>query len=154
MKFIKGEKLRIDWVLVNKLGLGKPPLKENDFDLLKQKRIKTILNLCEEEEVPAKRKFHNGISFRRFPLPDHKVRKKLTKKEILEVIQILDDSMKAGPVFVHCYASIERSPFVCIAWLVLKEKVNFVNALDHVKQVHKESNPMTEHLNLLRKMIL
>ena len=62
---------------------------------------------------------------------------------------LIDKLLKNGPIFIHCYASIERSPFICIAWLVLKENIAFLNALDHVKQSHELSNPMKDHLNLL-----
>ncbi len=144
---------KLDWVLVNKLGLGTPPVKKEDFLYLKQNGIKTILNLCEEIESPIKKEFLNGMTFSRYTLPDHKVKKKLTKNQIFEVVDLLENFIKKGPVYVHCYASIERSPLVCIAWLTLRENVAFLNALDHLKQVHKESNPLSQHLSLLRSMV-
>ena len=39
-----------DWVLVNKLAIGSMPNKEKDFEIIKKSGIKSILNLCPEEE--------------------------------------------------------------------------------------------------------
>ena len=145
-------KFFINWILKNKLAIGKYPNNEDDLELLKKKGIKSILNLCTEEEAPIPIGLLGNFEFFRYPLPDHKVKKKLEEFEILEVIEVVEKLLKNGPIFIHCYASIERSPFVCIAWLVLKENIAFLNALDHVKQSHELSNPIKGHLNLLMNL--
>ena len=142
-------KFFINWIIKNKLAIGKYPSNEEDLELIRKKGIKSILNLCTEEEAPIPNGLLENFEFFRYPLPDHKVQKKLEEFEILEVIEVVEKLLKNGPIFIHCYASVERSPFICIAWLVLKENIAFLNALDHVKQSHALSNPIKDHLNLL-----
>ena len=145
-------KFFINWIIKKKLAIGKYPNNEKDLELIRKKGIKSILNLCTEEEAPIPKGLLGNFEFSRYPLPDHKVKKKLEEFEILEVIEIVDKLLKNGPIFIHCYASIERSPFICIAWLVLKENITFLNALDHVKQSHELSNPIKDHLNVLMNL--
>ena len=146
------EEFKIDWILKNKIAIGRPPNNNYELEVLKQKGIKNILNLCTEEEAPIPNTLLDNFEFRRYPLPDHKVKKNLDEFQLTEVIAVIEQLLKNGPVFIHCYASIERSPFICIAWLVLKEKISFLNALDHVKESHIESNPMRQHLNVLMNL--
>ena len=42
---------KIDWILVNEIALGKAPQNEADLLFLKNENIKSILNLCNEEEI-------------------------------------------------------------------------------------------------------
>ena len=49
--------------------------------------------------------------------PDHKIKQKINIDQIFKACQIIKDLRKIGPVYVHCYASIERSPLICMAWL-------------------------------------
>ena len=45
--------------------------------------------------------------------------------------------MKEGPVFIHCYAGIERSPLICMAWLVKYKMLSPSEALQYVMEVTK-----------------
>ncbi len=146
------KKYKIDWILRNKIAIGKPPLIEEHFEIIKKKGIKSIFNLCTEKEVPTPKGLLGNLDFYRYPLPDHKVKKKLEEFELTEVIRVTEKLLETGPVFIHCYAAVERSPFVCIAWLVLKEKISFLNAFDHVKESHIETNPIKQHLDLLMSL--
>ena len=49
----KLEEFSIDWILRNKIGLGKTPSNKLHFEQIKKKGIKSILNLCTEEESPT-----------------------------------------------------------------------------------------------------
>ena len=46
-------RFKINWVLSDELAIGPAPLKESDFKKLKDNNIKSILNLCSEEEAPV-----------------------------------------------------------------------------------------------------
>ena len=45
---------------------------------------------------------------------DHKSGKALNIEEILLVLSKLKELKSFGPVFVHCIASMERSPMICM----------------------------------------
>ncbi len=142
------ERLIFDWVLINKLAVGSRPNNYSDILFLEEKGIKSILNLCEEEEAP----FIDSerLKFLRFPLPDHKNKEIITTKQINNAINHLEKLVGYGPVFVHCYASVERSPLICAAWLMKKLNLKLIEALDYMKQIHKETNPLTQQIEKLK----
>ena len=47
---------------------------------------------------------------------------------------------------------MERSPLVCIAWLIRNEKLSLQQALDYMMQVHKGTNPLPGQLKLLEEI--
>ena len=58
-----------------------------------------------------------------------------------------------GPVYVHCVAAMERSPLVCLAWLVKQRRLKPARALDYLMQVHPGTNPLPGQLALLQKLV-
>jgi len=64
----------------------------------------------------------------------------------------LRELRKEGPVFVHCVAAMERSPLVCMAWLMQQEGLNSTEALDYLMQVHPGTNPLPGQLALLNQL--
>ena len=145
-------KFKIDWVLNNELAIGPAPRKPEHFEYLKQENIKSILNLCTEEEAPIIKYVEKNFNFRRFTLPDHKVNKEILISEINEIISILSSLIKDGPVFVHCFAAVERSPLICMAWLIAKHKLSPQRALDYLMQVHPRTNPLPSQFKLLSEL--
>ena len=77
---------------------------------------------------------------------------KLTLNDLLKTLDSLSLLLENGATFVHCHASIERSPFVCIAWLVYKEKIKPEFALKHLMNVHPLTCPLNDHLILLKEI--
>jgi protein-tyrosine phosphatase len=57
-------------------------------------------------------------------------------------------------VFVHCVAAMERSPLVCLAWLVSRHGQSPQAALDYLMQVHPGTNPLPGQLRLLDRLRL
>ena len=142
-------RFKLDWVLNNELAIGPAPRKALHFEYLKQKNIKSIVNLCTEEEAPILEGVKETFQFKRFVLPDHKVNKDILISEINEIISIIELFIKKGPVFVHCFAAIERSPLICMSWLIAKHKLSPQRALDYLMQVHPRTNPLPEQFKLL-----
>ena len=143
----------VDWVLKNKLAIGKIPSLESDFEILRKMGLKIILNLCSVDEAPINVNKNNDFKFVRYTLPDHKIEKLITKKQILEAVENVDNLMKSGSVYIHCMASSERSPLICISWLVLKKNISLINALNHLREVHKQTNPMSNQINVLKQLM-
>ena len=137
-----------NWVLINKIGIGTPLRKKDDVLLLKKKKIKSILSLC-SSNVLDKNLNHN-FNHEIYELPDHRSGTCPAVNEIRMIIRLIEELIIDGPVFIHCEASVERSPLVCIAWLILKEEIPFEHAVNYLKQVHSTSNPHFEQLEVLR----
>ena len=64
-------------------------------------------------------------------------------------INTLAEIIESGPVYIHCLAGIERSPLVCMAWLVKNYNLTPTQALDYLMHVHKGTNPLPAQLKLL-----
>lgn len=142
-----------DWVLVNNLAIGSIPESDKDLNTLVKLGIKSVLNLCCEDEGNISNIQKNkNLSIVRYTLPDHKADYDLRKENVYQALEILNSLFKNGPVFVHCYASVERSPLICIAWLMLNKSMSFINALDYLKEVHIQTNPLDKQLAVLREI--
>ena len=61
--------------------------------------------------------------------------------------------MQKGSVFVHCVAAMERSPLICMAWLISKKNLDLSQSLDYMMQVHPGTSPLPEQLKLLNDLI-
>ena len=140
----------IDWVIKNKIAIGRSPSSYINFSFLKSYKIKSILTLCDLKEVSLEDKDFERFIWRQIVLPDHTYEKKLKIRDLDVALRSLNKLINYGPVFVHCKAGRERSPLVCMAWLMQNKNLSLDSALIYLRQVHPGSNPMLEHLNLLK----
>ena len=111
-------KFKMNWVLNEELAVGTAPQKQTHLEKLADEGIKSIFSLCGENEVKNDLNLEKLFEHKRYVLPDHKTGKILSSIELNESLVILRNLLKFGPVFVHCYAAVERSPLVCMAWLM------------------------------------
>ncbi len=144
-------KFIFNWILRNKLAIGTSPMNNNDVILLKKNKVKNILCLCSEEES----KWHSGLEniflCNRVILPDSNQKKLPTHKQIDNAYKILKKLVKNNITFVHCFASIERSPLLCILFIMDNYNLNLEESLDYVKRVHNLTNPRNKQLFLVKK---
>lgn len=145
-------KFQIDWVLINELAIGKAPRKSSDLTKLDSYGIKSVLSLCSETEVKLPDEIDKFFYYKRYVLPDHKYEKKLTVNDLEKTVSILEDLKSKGPVYVHCLAGMERSPCVCMAWLIVSLNLSLSEALEYLMQVHKGTSPLPSQLNALRQL--
>ena len=142
----------IDWVLQNELALGPAPKDENDLNYLLNKGIISVLCLCSEKESNSPNNIKRHFNFVRYVLPDHKYKEPPKLDQLEKCLEIIKELKEKGPVFVHCVASVERSPLVCMAWLVKNHKLNPQQSLDYLMEVHKGANPLPIQFNLLNSL--
>ena len=140
-------------VLFNKLYLGQSPKNERDLLFLKNKKIKSILSLVPKEELVPPKNINTLFDWHNFPLTDHTYDEDISKMQILESTSLLNDLIKLGRTYIHCNAGIERSPFICISWLVMYKNHNVITASDYIKQVHPKANPLMKNILNLKKII-
>ena len=141
-----------NWVLVDEIAVGSCPINEGDVIILKKRGIKSILSLCSEDEVYSKVRISDHFNHKRFILPDHKKNFYPTKSEILTTLNFLNDLKQLGPVFVHCVASVERSPLICMAWLIKDLNLSPEESLDYMMQIHPSTNPLPQQFSLLKDL--
>ncbi len=146
------QRFRIDWVLTNDLAIGPAPRAERHIKRLKAAGIHGVLSLCSLEEAQPPEGFTDQFQCQRIVLPDHRSPEILTLHQLKSSLLALSELRQQGPVFVHCVAAVERSPLICMAWLVQQQQLNPSEALDYLMQVHPGSNPLPRQLSLLKKI--
>ena len=143
---------RFNWVLVEELAIGPAPKDLNHLNILKKKGIVSILSLCNEDESNTPESLNEIFRYKRIPLPDHRSGRLPDLEELKKAINVLEKLKLEGPVFVHCVAAMERSPLVCMGWLVKMHKLNPQEALEYLMQIHPGTNPLAGQFNLLGKL--
>ena len=141
--------LKLDWVLRNELAIGKPPLNEQDILFLKENAIVTIISLCFKSEYKPPKEICSSFNYYNYPIPDHRKKESLKVEEILFVLNCIKENIRNGPIYIHCFAAMERSPLICIAWLMREKGYSLQVALDYLMQVHFGTSPLPNQLNLL-----
>ncbi|MEB3320956.1 MAG: dual specificity protein phosphatase [Cyanobium sp.] len=136
-------------MLRHELALGPAPSRDDHLQLLREEGCRAVLSLCQPGEQPHLEGLDQQITWRSVPLPDHRSSEPLTPLRLEAALQALDQLQECGPVFVHCLAARERSPLVCMAWLMRVRGLSRQQALEYVSQVHPGTNPLPQHLALL-----
>ena len=142
----------ISWVLVQDLALGPAPVAARHLNRLEAEGITAVLSLCSTEEKAAPPDLEERFHCRRLVLPDHRSQGTLSIGQLEQALEVLAELRSHGPVFVHCVAAIERSPLVCLAWLMREHGLSRQNALDYLLQVHPGTSPSAAHLMLLTQL--
>lgn len=144
--------LYFQWVAINQLAIGRAFKEEKYIKFLQEKKIKSVLCLCNENESPNLDYESNNILFRRIILPDHKSTE-ILQLELLEKayenLQFLVNNYPA--VYLHCFAAVERGPLLCLAYLIKEKKINFNDAIAYMMQINKTTNPMSSQLKVLKQ---
>ena len=142
-----------NWVLTDKLLLGEAPKKKEDITLLKKYKIKSILTLCDEIEFALPNDLRKFFNCQRVVLPDHKVDKTITFEELDLSINLLSNLLKEGKVYIHCYAGLERSPLICIGYLMINKNLSLTDSLEYLMSVNPGTCPLQKHIDQLEKYI-
>lgn len=143
---------RINWVVTNQIAIGPAPLKEHHLDNLEEEGIEIIYSLCDVKEVKIPKLINKRFTCERYALPDHRAGRIPTLYELDEASNILSDLLMKGSVFVHCFAAMERSPLLCMTWLVKNKNLTPQEALDYMMQIHVGTNPLPSQLALLKEI--
>ena len=145
-------RFRLDWVLVQELAVGPAPRAERHLERLTEAGVTAVLSLCSEQEVPPPAGLESRFECRRLVLPDHRVERLPELAQLEQALEALAELRAKGPVYVHCVAAMERSPLVCLAWLVRRHGLTPQRALDYLMQVHPGTNPLPGQLALLAQL--
>jgi len=146
-------RFRIDWVLVQELAVGSAPRAARHIERLAEEGIGAVLSLCSVEEAPPPAGLEKAFACRRLVLPDHRTGCLPKLDQLQEALGLLAELMPQGPVYVHCVAAVERSPLLCLAWLVQQRRQTPRQALDYLMQVHPGTNPLPGQLALLESFV-
>ena len=141
-----------NWVLKNKLAVGTSPEKKEDLLLLKKYKIRNILSLCSQDEAKWHSDLESNFTCKRVVLPDSNKNKLPTETEIKKAFYSLKNFFDKDITYVHCFASIERSPLLCIVLIMENYNLTLEESLDYVKRVHYLTNPRNNQLFFIKNL--
>ena len=139
-------------MLVQELAVGPEPRAERHLERLTEAGVTAVLSLCSAQEAPPPAGLESRFECRRLVLPDHRVERLPELAQLEQALEALAELRAKGPVYVHCVAAMERSPLVCLAWLVRRHGLTPQRALDYLMQVHPGTNPLPGQLALLAQL--
>ena len=142
----------LDWVLINELAIGRAPSKLSDLQTIESKGIISILSLCSVSEAKPPKELEQMFYAKRVVLPDHKYNREINVDEINKALDVLSELLTKGPVLVHCLAAVERSPLICMAWLVRNKNLSMQEALDYLMQIHPGTSPLSSQIKILNSI--
>jgi hypothetical protein len=119
------------------------------LERLRTEGVKAVLSLCAVVEAPVPEQLTEWFVAARVVLPDHRAGRPPSPQELHQALEALATLQQIGPVYVHCLASMERSPLVCLAWLIRERGLSRLEALDYLSQQHVGTNPLPEQLDVL-----
>lgn len=77
-------------------------------------------------------------------------------RELLEnaLTAALDLYRAAPPLYLHCWAGMERSPLVAVGLLCKAESLDVFDALAQVRSQHPIAKPLISHLVILESILV
>lgn len=144
--------LPLTWLRTRKLAIGPMPQTPDHWRLLQQSGVQSIFSCCDPDEGPWEPP--QEWRQRRFTLPDHRQPEVMTR-ELLEgaLIAALDLYNSHPPLYLHCWAGMERSPLVAVGVLCRAESLNLFDALAQVRSQHPIAKPLVPHLLILESIL-
>lgn len=118
----------------------------HSITLLRQHHIRMIINLHEEHSDPI----FDDIEYRLIPLVDGDGN---NWEDIEKILKVMDEGKKLGNVLIHCCGGMSRSPFITLAYLVLRQGWSMGKALTWLKNVHPITNINPELLAMLKSNV-
>lgn len=144
--------LSISWLRTRRLAIGPMPQMPHHWLALQQQGVQSIFSCCELEEghwLPPQE-----WQQRRVPLPDHRQPNAMTSVMLDHAINAAHDLYRTGlPLYLHCWAGMERSPLVAIGLLCRAESLNLFEALAQVRSQHPIAKPLIPHLLILESLL-
>ena len=150
----KNNNINCNWIIKKQLAVGKAPKKQKDIEILKDNGIVSILSLCSTEEVTPPENIEKNFFCKRIVLPDHTYEEEMNIDDLRNALEVLITISSSGPVYVHCKAAVERSPLLCMAWLIKVKGLSSQQALTYLMQVNKGTCPSNKNLELLDQLSL
>lgn len=94
------------------------------------------------------------FSWQRVFLPDSHYTEDICPESLGLAVQAVQAwTQQKLPVYVHCFAGIERSPLVCIAYLCTQHHFELWEALTLVQQKHPRTAIRSSQLQALRSYL-
>ena len=147
--------MNFNWILINKLAIGTPVNSDKKKLLLNKKGIISILDLRNKYDFRNSKQnkyveYLMEFEYENVQLPDQNTGRLARTEEITRAVNMLQKLLIKGPIYMHCLASIERSPLISIAYLHLVKKISLIQSCDYVKQQNDLTNVSLRQLENIK----
>ena len=146
-------KFVFNWILVNELAISNLPENEENLNYLKINKIFSVVSLCEKKKIKNLERLNKLFNHKLIVLPDHKSNYLPNKVDLLYAIDTINNLKKYGPVLIHCEAAVERSPLICIGYLMKYYNYDFIDSLEYIREIHPLTSPMNSHIKILKEIL-
>ena len=154
MNNISKNQFIFNWILSNKLAIGTSPIESKNLIFLKTKKVRNIIGLCSKEEIDWHENIYKNFHCERIVLPASQTNLLPSKDDLNLALNKLIYAINKDITFVHCFASVERSPLLCTMYIMYKYKLTIEDALDYVKRMHSYANPTNQQLSFIEKSLI
>jgi protein-tyrosine phosphatase len=129
------------------LLIGAFPLDGDDVGALASLNVRRVLNLVEDEEYEAGRRFAVQASLRAAGIEEYRMRltdfgrlpADLLESAVCEVVDWLDEGVMS---YVHCRAGWQRSAAVAAGAVAVYQGIDIEDALDYVQRRKPSADPL------------
>lgn len=146
--------LPYSWILTGELAIGPMPRSLSHWSQLKTAGFRSCFSCCYPSELIIPPDNPDEWVARTVALPDHRDQEPLSLERLTEALdeaQALID--QAAPLYLHCFASRERSPLMAIGLAARRRGLSMFEALDWVRRCHPPSMPIYSQLALLEEAL-
>lgn len=147
------ERHTLTWLRTRKLAIGPMPRNPDHWRSLQQQGVRSIFSCCDPSEGPWQPP--SEWLQCQFPLPDHRQPDAMTKEMLASALSAaLDLYQAAPPLYLHCWAGMERSPLLAVGLLCRAESLDLFDALGQVRSQHPIAKPLAPHLVILESILV
>ena len=142
------------WLRTRRLALGGFPQQAEQWQALEAVGIGQVFSCCDPSEGIWEPPGH--WRHERLALPDHRSNAVVTAAQLQEALDRLESMLAANdtpPLYLHCWAGMERSPLLAVGLLCRLEAMPFFDALAQVRRLHPQARPITAHLLVLEDLL-
>ena len=148
------KQLTISWVIPGKLAVGRLP-RPGDGAQLARANIKVVLSLCPVSEGTLPPDVTENFQCLSCVLPDSHYDMAMNVSDLAWAVELVHQTVQNQlPIYVHCFAGIERSPTICIAYLCRYRQLEIWEAVSWLKQVRPICSPTEHQLRTVRDFLL
>lgn len=142
----------LTWLRTRRLAIGPMPRTPAHWSSLQQQGVQSIFSCCDSEEGPWQPPQHWRQL--RHPLPDHRQPTAMTRELLEDALNAALDLYRAAPpLYLHCWAGMERSPLLAVGLLCKSESLDVFDALAQVRAQHPIAKPLIPHLVILETIL-
>jgi hypothetical protein len=141
------------WLRTRRLAIGGYPHGQEHWQGLEAAGIGQVFSCCDPGEGSWDPPAHWPSA--RLTLPDHRSSAPPSAAQLQQALDQLHGMLTGDqpPLYLHCWAGMERSPLLAVGLLCRLEGIPFFEALAQVRSLHRRARPITAHLVVLEELL-